>query len=114
MVSHLKEMTKNIKVLMDQYVQMAKHDEMAVKGFSLRRKMMRSFTDEGEGMRLIRESWGEDALADATHVSLPDLEKVLAKRLGTAKDAKEAVKRVLNPVLKFKTSEAYLEESRSL
>jgi hypothetical protein len=65
-------------------------------------------------MRLIRESWGEDALADATHVSLPDLEKVLAKRLGTAKDAKEAVKRVLNPVLKFKTSEAYLEESRSL
>jgi hypothetical protein len=114
MVSHLKEMTKNIQVLMKQYVEMAKHDDMAVKGFTLRRKMMRSFTDEGEGMRLIKESWGEDALADATHVSLPDLEKVLAKRLGTAKDAKEAVKRVLNPVLKFAVSEAYLEESRSL
>jgi|SRR5580765_95958 Protein of unknown function (DUF2800) len=114
MVSHLKEMTKNIQVLMKQYVEMAKHDEMAVKGYTLKRRMLRSFTDEGEGMRLIREEWGEDALADATHVSLPDLEKVLAKRLGTSTEARAAVKRVLNPVLKFKTTEAYLDESRSL
>jgi hypothetical protein len=101
-------------MLMEQYVQMAKHDEMAVKGYTLRRRMMRSFTDEGEGMRLISQEWGEDALADATHVSLPDLEKALAKRLGSATDAREAVKRVLNPVLKFKTTEAYLDESRTL
>jgi hypothetical protein len=113
-VRKLKELAKNIGGLMEQYVQMAKHKGTAVAGYTLKRSMRRSFTNEGNAMELIREEWGEDALIDALHISLPDLEKVLAKRLGTATEAKEAVRRVLNPVLKFTPTEYHLEESRTL
>lgn len=113
-VAHLKEMQANIKTLLEQYVQMAQKDGTAVHGFTLRRKLDRSLTDEATAMELVREEWGDDALAESMHLSLPDLEKTLATKLGTAKDAKAAVQRVLNPVLKFKPSNYWLEESRSL
>jgi hypothetical protein len=113
-VRDLKELSKNIQVLMDQYVAMAQKDEGAIQGYTLTRKMLRSFTNEGNAMTLIRQTWGEDALYDALHISLPDLEKTLAKRLGTSKEAKDAVRRVLNPVLKFTASKYSLMESRSL
>jgi hypothetical protein len=50
MVEHLKEMTKNIKALMAQYVTMATKDETAVKGSKLKSKMIRSLTNDGDAM----------------------------------------------------------------
>jgi hypothetical protein len=113
-VRQLKEMVKNIEVLMKQYVELAQRDSAGVDGFTLRRKMMRSFTDEAMAMTIVRSEFGAEALADAMHLSLTDLEKALSKRKGSAKEAKEAVQRALSTVLKFTPSKHYLEESRSL
>lgn len=114
-VRQLKDMAKNIEALMKQYVELAVKDSAGVAGFTLRRKMLRSLTNEGKAMELVRAEFGAATLADGMHLSLPDLEKAIAKKLGTgAKDAKTALHRALTSVLLFKEGSYYLEESRSL
>jgi hypothetical protein len=112
-VRRIKEFVKNCALLLKQYTEMAVENGEAVSGYTLRRKMLRSFIDEARAMELVRDNFGADVLYDATHLSLTDLEKELAKK-GTMREAKDSVLRVLKPVLRFKTSEYYLEESRSL
>jgi hypothetical protein len=112
-VRRLKEFIKNCEVLIAQYTEMAIQNGEAVSGYTLRRKMMRSFTDEAAAMDLVRDNFGQEALYDAMHLSLVDLEKALAKK-SNMREAKDNVTRVLKPVLKYKTSKYFLEESRSL
>lgn len=112
-VAHLKQLAKHIAEILDQYTQLAVKDQTAIAGWTLRRKMNRIITDEVEAMSLVKGEFGADALYDATKFSITALEENLARKM-TKKEAKAAVERLLSPVLKFKTSDAYLQESRSL
>jgi CRISPR/Cas system-associated exonuclease Cas4 (RecB family) len=112
-VHHLKQLAKHIEILVDQYTQLAVKDQTAIAGWTLRRKMQRIITDEVEAMSLVKNEFGADALYDATKFSIASLEENLSKKM-SKKEAKAAVERLLSPVLKFKTSDAYLQEARSL
>jgi hypothetical protein len=111
----VKEFIKNAQLLVDQYVMLAERDgEQTVSGYRLRRKRTRSFTNESEAMALVRAEYGTELLYDALHMSLPDLEAALGKKLGSKTEAKTAVQRLLNPVIKFTDGKFYLEEARSV
>jgi len=116
-VRRLKEYMANAKALIDQYVELAIKNDDAVDGYTLARKMTRSITNEAQALEIVRRSFGDDVLYEALHLSLVDLEKLLAKNkkaYPTAKEAKAAVQRALSPVLRFTKSESYLREARSI
>jgi hypothetical protein len=116
-VRRLKEYMTNAKALIDQYVELAIKNDDAVDGYTLARKMTRSITNEAQALEIVRRSFGDDVLYEALHLSLVDLEKLLAKNkkaYPTAKEAKAAVQRALSPVLRFTKSESYLREARSI
>lgn len=111
-VRRLHELVKNAKEMLGRYVKLAERDGSAVDGYSLRRNLRRSITNEEEALRLVRDAFGDDALYDALHLSIADLEKYLAKKTSGIKEAKTMVQRALNPVLKFTKTDAFLVESR--
>jgi hypothetical protein len=113
-VRRVKEYVKNAQALLEQYVALAQEDASAIKGYRLNRRMTRSFTDEGEAMELVRSKYGTDLLYDALHLSLPDLEVALGKKLSSKVEAKAELQRLLSPVIKFTQSKYFLEEARSL
>lgn len=113
-VRRLKEFKKNVDLRLDQYAELAGEDDTAVSGYTLAHKVTRSFSDEGKAMELVREEWGSDLLYDALHMSLVDLEEALAKKFGTKTEAKQAVWRLLSPVIRKKEGKGFLKEARSL
>jgi CRISPR/Cas system-associated exonuclease Cas4 (RecB family) len=113
-VRGIKQFIKDCQALMEQYVKMAELDESAVHGYTLKHRLTRKLTNEAEAMDLVRQEYGPDLLYDALHLSLPDLEEALGKKLSSKTDAKKAIQRLLNPVLKFEKSKNFLEEARSL
>lgn len=111
-VRRLHELIKNAEAMLAKYVELAEKDGSAVSGYSVRRNLRRSITNEATAMEIVRKEFGETALYDSLHLSLTDLEKRLAKATN-AKDAKAAVQRALNPVLKFTKTKSFLVETKS-
>lgn len=113
-VRALKEQLHNIEFILAQYVQLMVKDPNSIKGYVLRRKLIRKFTDEAQAIELVRNAYGNDVVLEALKLSLPELEEVLAPKAGGKRKAKEQVERLLAGVLKFEHSKHYLDESRSL
>jgi hypothetical protein len=111
-VRRIHEVVKNAEAMLAQYVKLAERDGSAVDGYTVKRNLRRSLTNEAQAMEIVRSTFGEAALYDALHLSLTDLEKKIAATT-TMKDAKAAVQRALNPVLKFTKTKSFLVESRT-
>jgi hypothetical protein len=114
-VRRLKEMQDNIKKILAQYVELAvKEGAGTIKGYTLRRKLIRDVTSEAEAMRLTRSRWNDEAVYAALTFSVAKLEDHLAEKGIGKKKAKELVSEVLGGVMSFKKSEQFLAESRVL
>jgi hypothetical protein len=113
-VRWIKELCKNCEFMLGQYVELVQREgEDSIAGWRLTRRMRRIVTSEVEAMELVNKEWGQEAMYASLTFSVTALEDELSKKLG-AKNAKEAVRRVLGPVLRFKASKYFLEEARSL
>ena len=113
-VAQLKARVKNIELILAQYVDLMTRDMGAIEGWRLARKLTRTVTNEAEAIKLTRQAYGNDAVAHCLIFNLKRLEDLLADKGNTRREAKQAVERVLRPVLRFDKSKYYLDEARSL
>jgi hypothetical protein len=113
-VRALKEQLKNIEFILGQYVELATRDANAVRGYVLRRRLIRDVTNEAQAIELTRNALGQDIVYAALTFSIAQLEEELAKKRGSKRQAKEEIEQLLRPVLRYRHSKYYLEESRSL
>lgn len=113
-VRWIKELEKGCEFMLNQYVELMIREGMnSIEGWTLRRQMRRTVSDESRAIELTEIAFGEDAKNAALQFSLTALEEILKKKWG-AKKAKEEVMRVLRPVIHFEKTKYFLDESKSV